>query len=586
MENFLNDLKEKFKDNELTIDDRIEILLNDDMEIELENIIDNNLSSNFFQNDICNINDSLFIDLEILYDNLQNKENSILTKINKTNTLFGKCFLKNRLLNPTFDINYLNKQKDNIQKFIPKIDLFEDQFKLLKNTEKDLLWFWRDSDEHIESIYNMIFFENRFLKFINSNKIIMFILNIYKMFLAPCIAIFSPLSTFIFLFIAYKYYKIQIPFSKLVELCKTLIFNKFGSGSKLKMMFSLLIWLFFYGQGIYQCYLTSNQINKISNIFHEKLNIVNNCLQSCKKLFELKNENNIELLTNELNFDEFKLIIQNSLYKTNPKLFNNKGDIFSTYYILLDIKDKLKPFLLFLSEIDYYYSISSLYNEFQNKNNKYCLPNYIDSKTLNLSLDKAWHPYLINKPVCNSIKLNKNIIITGPNAAGKSTFIKTVLLNVLFSQTISIAPSSNIEISLFKNLESYLHIPDTKGKESLFEAEMNKSLNYINNLKENKNEKSLIIMDELFSSTNNKEGIEAAKIVCQQMGKHKNNLTLLTTHYEELSLLEKETKRFLNYKFIIRRNENHDIVFTYKLKRGISKDFIALELFSKKMNSI
>jgi len=584
MEDLFNNLKEKFEDNELTIDDRIEILLNDD--IELENIIDNNLLKNILENDNCNINESLFIDLEILYDNLQNKENSILTKINKTNTLFGKCFLKNKLLNPTFNIDCLNKQKDNIQKIIPEINILENELKLLKNTEKDLLWFWRDSDEHIESIYNMIYFENRFLKIINSNKIIMFILNIYKMFLAPGIAIFSPLSTFIFLFIAYKYYKINIPFSQLVTLCKTLIFNKFGSGSKLKMMFSVLIWLFFYCQGIYQCYLTSKQINKISNIFHEKLNIVNNCLLKCKNLFDLKNKNNIELLTNELDFNEFNLIIQNSLYQTKPKLFNNKGDIFSTYYILLDIKDKLKPFLLFLSEIDYYSSISRLYIEFQDKNNKYCLPNYIDSNKLNLSLDKAWHPYLTNQPVCNSIKLNKNIIITGPNAAGKSTFIKTVLLNVLFSQTISITPCSSIDISLFKNLESYLHIPDTKGKESLFEAEMNKSLNYINNLKERKEEKSLIIMDELFSSTNNKEGIEAAKIVCKKMGKYKNNLTLLTTHYEELSLLEKETKRYLNYKFIIRRNDKNDIVFTYKLKRGISKDFIALELFSKKINKI
>ena len=179
--------------------------------------------------------------------------------------------------------------------------------------------------------------------------------------------------------------------------------------------------------------------------------------------------------------------------------------------------------------------------------------------------------------------MNKNIIITGPNAAGKSTFIKTILLNILFSQTISLSTSENIDLTLFKNLNSYLHIPDTKGKESLFEAEMNRSLNYINYLKENEDDKSLIIMDELFSSTNNKEGIEAAKIVCKEMVKYKNNLTLLTTHYSELSSLEKETKKFKNYKFLIRRNEKNDIVFTYKLKKGFSKDYIALELFSKKL---
>ena len=90
-------------------------------------------------------------------------------------------------------------------------------------------------------------------------------------------------------------------------------------------------------------------------------------------------------------------------------------------------------------------------------------------------------------------------------------------------------------------------------------------------------------MDELFSSTNNIEGLEASKIVCKKMSKYKNNLTLLTTHYYGISELEKETKKFKNYKFEIKRNKKKEIVFTYKLKEGASKDYIALELFSNKM---
>ena len=212
------------------------------------------------------------------------------------------------------------------------------------------------------------------------------------------------------------------------------------------------------------------------------------------------------------------------------------------------------------------------------------MPNYINKKKLNINLKNCWHPYLDNKPVLNNIKLSKNIIITGPNAAGKSTFIKTILINVLLAQTISLSTSSNMNFTIFKNLNSYLHIPDTKGKESLFEAEMNRSLNYIKYLKTNKNDKSLIIMDELFSSTNSEEGIEAAKIVCKEMTKYKSNLTLLTTHYFELSTLEKDTNKFKNYKFKIDRDEKNDIIFTYKIEKGFSKDYIALELFSKKMN--
>tara|TARA_Y100000389_G_C17414642_1_gene492972 strand:+ start:165 stop:1325 length:1161 start_codon:yes stop_codon:yes gene_type:complete len=385
----------------------------------------------------------------------------------------------------------------------------------------------------------------------------------------------------------YKYYKINIPFSEIIKLCKQMFMNQFSSSSKIKMFFSLSIWIFFYIQSVYQSISISRQINKISNIFHEKINIIYKLVNTSLELLDLQQEHFLELKFSDIknSLDRFMPSLNKKLYQSEPSVFTNKGNIFSTYYTLLDIKDELKPILLFISEIDYYISICLLYNKFSDKNNKFSLPTYTDKDKLNIELDNCWHPYLENKPVLNNIKLNKNIIITGPNAAGKSTFIKTILINVLLAQTISLSSSSNMDFTIFKNINSYLHIPDTKGKESLFEAEMNRSLNYIKYLRTHKQDKSLIIMDELFSSTNNKEGIEAAKIVCKEMIKFKNNLTLLTTHYSELSILEKDTKKIKNYKFLIKRDINNNIIFTYKLKKGFSKDYIALELFSKKMEN-
>ena len=99
---------------------------------------------------------------------------------------------------------------------------------------------------------------------------------------------------------------------------------------------------------------------------------------------------------------------------------------------------------------------------------------------------------------------------------------------------------------------------------------MNRSLDYISFLENNKKKKSFIIMDEIFSSTNNTEGVEAAKIVCNKLTKFKNNITLLTTHYNELSKLEK-TNRFSNYRFIIKRDTNKNIIFTINYKRCIKR---------------
>ena len=71
-------------------------------------------------------------------------------------------------------------------------------------------------------------------------------------------------------------------------------------------------------------------------------------------------------------------------------------------------------------------------------------------------------------------KYPNNVVITGPNAAGKSTFIKALSLSILFSQTICIVPASNFVLTPFTLINTYLNIPDCKGKESLFEAEMNR----------------------------------------------------------------------------------------------------------------
>jgi DNA mismatch repair ATPase MutS len=586
MEDLFNTIKEQFQDEEISLDDKIDIIQKTDIEIEslIENILD---IPKLFNNNCVTFNDSLYQDIELFTDHLNNDENSIFSKLDETTTYFGKIFLQNKLKYPISDLNTLNIQKQNIIQFQPNVENYLNQLANIKDLEKDIMWFWKEIDEHLDSVYDMIYFNNSYLKYFNYNETLLLVMNFYKMFISPIMTCISPVSSIIFLFIMYKYYRIEIPFTDIIQMCKTMFMNQFSSSSKIKMFFSISIWIFFYLQSVYQSISISRQINRISNIFHEKINIIHVLFKTGVSLFNLQEKDSLELKYSDIkeNLDRFLPSLDKKLYESKPSMFTNKGNIFSTYYTLLDIKDELKPILLFISEIDYYCSICSLHNKFIKKNNKYSLPNYINEKKLTINLEKCWHPYLDDKPVLNDIELRKNIIITGPNAAGKSTFIKTILINVLLAQTISLSTSSNMDLTIFKNLNSYLHIPDTKGKESLFEAEMNRSLNYIKYLKTHKGDKSLIIMDELFSSTNSEEGIEAAKIVCKELIKYKSNVTLLTTHYSELFTLEKDTKNFKNYRFKIKRDKENNIIFTYKIEKGFSKDYIALELFSKKMNN-
>jgi len=176
----------------------------------------------------------------------------------------------------------------------------------------------------------------------------------------------------------------------------------------------------------------------------------------------------------------------------------------------------------------------------------------------------------------------QNACITGPNAGGKSTFIKSLCLGILFSQTLTIAPAKLFKFTPFSKIDTYLNIPDCKGKESLFEAEMTRSLNYINSIRElDKKEFSFVIMDEIFSSTNPEEGIAGAYAIAKNISSYSNNISIITSHYTYLSKLE-QTSRFKNYHIPIERDVNNNIVYKYKLLPGVSNQFIALELLESK----
>jgi DNA mismatch repair ATPase MutS len=92
---------------------------------------------------------------------------------------------------------------------------------------------------------------------------------------------------------------------------------------------------------------------------------------------------------------------------------------------------------------------------------------------------------------------------------------------------------------------------------------------------------SLIVMDEIFNSTNPLEAVAGAYAVCKKMASYTNNILIFTTHYNYLTKLAKDkTYRFANYKMETIVNFDN-IQFTYKLQRGVNKHLLALELLKR-----
>jgi DNA mismatch repair ATPase MutS len=239
------------------------------------------------------------------------------------------------------------------------------------------------------------------------------------------------------------------------------------------------------------------------------------------------------------------------------------------YFKQLDLK-RMEEYLFVCDSFLGNLAIAKLYMAYD-----MCFAEYNDNNHTCIEATGMYH-LSINNYIPNDIILNKqNGIITGPNAAGKSTFIKGLILNVILSQTYGIACASKFNFTPFYYINTQINIPDVKGKQSLFEAEMFRCKNNLDIITQlPKDKRALLIMDEVFSSTNVVEGVAGAYGILQKMSTLPNVCTMVTTHFLYLTKL----KLFKKYKMNVKFEENESITYPYLLEKGISKQLVAIEL--------
>lgn len=170
--------------------------------------------------------------------------------------------------------------------------------------------------------------------------------------------------------------------------------------------------------------------------------------------------------------------------------------------------------------------------------------------------------------IANDVVLDKQLIITGPNAAGKTTVIKTTLFNIILSQQIGYGFYQRAEINPYDYLHCYLNIPDTSGRDSLFQAESRRCMEILRCIIDNPKKRHFCIFDELYSGTNPYEAVAAAYGYIDYISKNPNVDLILTTHYIELcELLEKNGSAVSNLHMSVSPDTG---AYLYKIATGIS----------------
>lgn len=546
-------------------------------------------------NNLYTLNDSICSDLELRNCDIDNSFNNIDSSLNdidislnsyNTDTMYDHLILPS---NP-FQKNIINKSNKYYTDNILFLQQTQDVIKNISNTNSSLISI-EQCDDFMdiwsETKLNNFFLEKysyidwqTFRKFNESSGFLQFISFINMS--SPVLSFIVPVLLLLFPFIILKIKGIPITFDVYFTLLSQIAKNHFiGKILNIKNFdVSTFVYLLF-TIGLYclQIYQNINQCYK----FYQNINNINNYLFNIKD-YLANSINNMNIFYNNYNhlshYNNFCIDVKKNSDLLNDKLYKQLLCIQKfqpSLYKISEIGYLLKMFYIFHSDIEIENSIkySVGFNGYLNNIHnihKNILSGNISFTSFNkknkTSFKKQYYPSLVNqKHIKNDFNINKNIV-TGPNASGKTTILKTTALNIIFSQQYGVGFFESANLHPYSFIHSYLNIPDTSGRDSLFQAESRRCKEIIDYIQNNPNHRHFTIFDELFSGTNPKEATKSAYAFLLYLSKFNNVDFILTTHY--VSICKRLKNSCKNYKMDVTFND-HKINYTYKIKKGISR---------------
>lgn len=199
----------------------------------------------------------------------------------------------------------------------------------------------------------------------------------------------------------------------------------------------------------------------------------------------------------------------------------------------------------------------------------WCRP--VFHRSMDLRAFGLYHP-LVKEPVPNDLKLEKNMLLTGSNASGKSTFLKNVAINAILAQTIATCTASSYQAPMSQIYTSMALVDNLEGGESYFMVEI-RSLKRILDAAEQEGA-VLCMVDEVLRGTNTIERIAASSVILQSLCRGQVRC-FAATHDIELTYILEDL--YENYHFGERVGEE-DVRFSYTLKKGRASSRNAIRL--------
>ena len=479
-------------------------------------------------------------------------------------------------------MNEISKYYTNSISFIEDT---QELYKVYKPTLKiQLIKNFNDSINKIKKNVNFLkdyqYLDIKQIHFLNNNEMFLQLYSIYNIS-SPVISLIYPIIIFIIPFFLLKLKFKDLPFSTYKNLLikqlknsslgklRFVIDNEVDAFKKLYVLATIGLYVYGIYQNIRSC------IKFIKNIKHIK-EIFNNT----QKYFEYIKEEYDRLKKAALSLSSYEHFVHS--FETHVNNVKNIRDNILSVNINLKNPTSIGSSLLILHKLNYnkildedikffdgFVGYIDCYNGLQrNIDSKIIIPVTFTNKETKVK--GVYHPSIKSKYVIkNTVDFKKNIILSGPNASGKTTIIKGTCVNILLSQQVGYGYFKSCKLNPYDHIKCYLNINDTNDKDSLFQAEARRCKNILDSIKINNNERHLCIFDELYSGTNPEDAVNAAYKYLSYISKLNCNF-IITTHYKELC------KKLLNSKKILNKQ-----MIKYKIEKGITETTNGLSILDE-----
>ena len=542
----------------------------------------------FYNKNVKKLNESVVNNLELV-KSLDKDEPSIYDNVFNPSNKPSKKIIEQVAGSYTTDIDYLKDTQNLIKSFeIEELNTINNKHSFSNFDLNDTVSLWEEIKGETGFCEKYLYIDWSFAKDLNNNSSFLQLMSIYNI-ASPILSLCLPIFVLIIPFFIIKLRGVELGIKQYIDILKNIIsnhsifkvfteFHQVDNSQKAYLVISSAFYLFSIYQNILICIRFYSNMQKI----HSYIAKFKKYLAYTIELMDYHQSKALQL-TNYREFNSINETNKTVLQKLYKEIHNISsfsfsfskiteiGHIMCVFYKLYDneiYNDALLYSFGFNGYLNTITQVSTNIND-----NKITKTNFINKKGKPV-FKKMYYPKFINDETENIIKndcnLNKHIIITGPNASGKTTTLKSALINIILSQQIGYGCFESLKLRPYDNIHCYLNIPDTSGRDSLFQAEARRCKEIIDCINENNDKTHFCIFDELYSGTNPEEAVISAVAFMDYIVKNKNVTCLLTTHYVKLCKKLSKNKLIKNYNMkTLKKNDNFE--YTYLIEKGISK---------------